>query len=451
MPPSPCNPPLCLVLLAACSASFVPVQDSDEPDERLQDSEGQVGDSDPQGGDPGGEPEQVPGLDTGAPTTMCQLELACAQSIVDDPKVPCDFTVQDGEGATWYQGTAGLELRGRSSLGFPKHQYGAELWDALNESVQRDLLGMGAESDWVINGAWIDRALLRNHLAFALYKGFDQARYAPDSHYCTLTLDQVWSGIYFLTERPKVAAGRLDLDEEAVEQGLAFVAKLDDSGGIQEHSSVGYGSWVLVAPRQEEASAAAIAQVQAWLQGWQAALVADDSGDPESGVFAWLDMDSAVDFVLLQELVKNNDAYYLSVYGWKDREGLMHLSPWDLDLSLGQPLYNNNATHEEWIAYRPTWISRMADVPGFSESLAERWFELRQGLLAEDALLERVESYRALMGDEVYDNFEVWPFDEIQFSSDQLPVRESFDEEYAHVLSWIPQRLAWVDEHVESW
>jgi hypothetical protein len=396
------------------------------------------------------EPEDVPGWDTSPPTGLCELELVCGQQIPAEPKIPCAFSVYGDDGRRWYQGTAGVETRGRSTGSYDKAQYAVELWGDEQVEVERDLLSMGPESDWVLNGAIVDRALLRNHLGFALYRAFSAERYAPESAYCSLTLDGDWRGIYFLTERPKRSQHRIDLDREAAEAGQAFIVKLDESGGAVDNSSVGHGSWTLISPRQDDASPEAIAQVSATLGAWQAALLSPQVGDPELGVLAHMDIDAAVDFVILEELMKNNDAYYLSVYLWRDPDGLIQVSPWDLDLTLGQPTYNDNTNPNSWIAYRPPWVSQLAASPAFRARLVERWVQLRGGVLSDDALLARVQGYRALMGETVYDNFEVWPIEEIDFWG-YLPPRESYDEEYAYVLDWIPRRTAWMDANIAAW
>ncbi len=396
-------------------------------------------------------PETIPGWDSSPPDGLCEVVLDCGgQAIPQDPKIQCRLTVHDDDGYLWYEGLAGVEKRGRSTSGYEKAQYAVELWDEQQGEIETDILAMGSESDWVLNGAYVDRALLRNHLGFQLYAAFSPERYAPESAYCTLSLDGAWRGIYFLTERPKRADSRIDLDGQATEAGLAFVAKLDASDGSVDNGSVGHGSWALISPRQDSASPQALAQVSATIGAWQAALLSGQVGDPELGVAAHVDLDSAVDFVLLEELMKNNDAFYLSVYLWKREDGLLQLSPWDLDLTLGQPTYNDNTNPESWIAYRPAWVANMAESPAFRERFVERWVELRQGLLADDALLARIEGYRAIMGETVYDNFETWPIEEVDFGG-YLPERSSYDEEYAYVLDWIPQRTAWMDANIASW
>ena len=386
-----------------------------------------------------GDLERIPGL--------CNLVLDCSVDIPNEPKIPCQLQVTDDEGVLWYEGPAGVELRGRSSLSFPKHQYAVELWDDTGAEVAADLLGFGAEEDWVVNGAWIDRVLMRNQFGFDTFRGM--GGWAPQSAACTLTLDGTWLGIYFLSERPRRGESRMDFPSS--DSGDGFIAVLDDGTGAVDFSAVGHGTWRLVYPREESASEEQIAGASAWLLGWITSLQAEDLSDPETGVFAWVDQQSAIDFVLLEELVKNNDAFYLSVFVWKEPGGLLQFSPWDLDLSLGQPIYNNNVPPEEWIRYRPAWVSRMASVPGFREALVARWWELRAGLLSDEQVLERIELMRATLGDTVYDNFDVWPIEEIQFARDQLPLVSSYDEEYERVRDWLPARLAWIDDNIADW
>ena len=54
-------------------------------------------------------------------------------------------------------------------------------------------------------------------------------------------------------------------------------------------------------------------------------------------MFGYLSRPNVIDWVLLQELAKNVDAYKLSVYLTRDNGGPARLVPWDLDLAFGQP------------------------------------------------------------------------------------------------------------------
>src|SRR5688572_29742408 len=61
--------------------------------------------------------------DTGPPP-VCEVTLDCGGAeIPDEPKIECVIRVEDGRGELVHEGPAGVERRGRSSLGFPKAQY----------------------------------------------------------------------------------------------------------------------------------------------------------------------------------------------------------------------------------------------------------------------------------------------------------------------------------------
>lgn len=447
-----------LLLLAACrppEASVKPLDSGGETAETgglPRETGGETGDG--TGGEtaidtaPSVTEEDVPALSWS--DGICQMTLDCAETIVDEPKVTCTFTVADADGVLAYDGKAGVELRGRSSLGFPKNQYALELRREDGGEAEANLLGMGAESDWILNGAWVDRALFRNKMTYDLFREMGEgAEYAAESRFCELTLNDSYHGVYILTERVKRDASRVDISDAGETDGGSFVLKLEQSGGFATNF-LGYGTWQAIYPRQADASAEALDGVRETLLAWTDAAWSEDPGDDETGIFTIVDMDSAVHFVLMEELAKNNDANFLSVHLWKDEGGLVHFTPWDIDLAYGQPSYNDNENPESWIAYRPDLVAAFADDPDFRARLAERWEELRAGVYDRDALIARVDAYELLLKDAAARNFERWPIEDVAFGTYLYEV-SSWEEEVQNVRDWIDARLVWMDDNVASW
>ena len=62
----------------------------------------------------------------------------------------------------------GIRRRGQSSAGFAKPQYRVELRDENEDDLDYPLLGLPSESDWVFNGPWTDKSLVRNSFSFEL-------------------------------------------------------------------------------------------------------------------------------------------------------------------------------------------------------------------------------------------------------------------------------------------
>ncbi|MFH1468768.1 MAG: CotH kinase family protein [Pseudomonadota bacterium] len=395
--------------------------------------------------------EHIPGSDAELWDTppLCHVTLDCAQDIPDATKVPCQLGVQSGAGATLYAGWAGAEIRGRSSSSFPKHQYNLELWadEAGAEAVAADFWGMGGDPDWVLNGNYADRALFRNKLGYDLYRDFGGDGWAAESVLCDLTLNGTWLGIYTLGERAKRDDDRIDISDRT--DGASFIVKNDDGGLGFADASYFHGQWLMVWPHQAEAGAEATAAVSARLAELHAALAGTD---PEA-IWSVVDLDSAVDWVILEELSRNNDAYFLSVYLWQDAGGLIHFAPWDLDLAFGgYPI--TACGWDGWVRYRAAAVYAFASSPTFMARLEARWAELRQGVLADEQVLARMDRYREVMGDELARNFEVWPFEDIEFcwgGDCWLCPSESWEAEQDLVREWTIEHLSWMDSNIAAY
>ncbi len=308
-----------------------------------------------------------------------------------------------------------------------------------------DLFGMGAEDDWILQSAYIDRLLWRNKLAYDLFQSYGGAeRWAGEQVYCELTMDGDYRGVYLLGEAPRRSEGRLDLVPN-LGDAASFIIKLDEEGGFHT-SAVSYGEWQAVYPRATEEHSAALAEVSAYLSGWETEVLANSEGQ-----WDYLDIDSAVDWILTEELFKNNDAYFLSIYLWRDNYGKMHFIPWDFDLTLGYPYTDCSA---EGFVGRATFVDAFARSPRFKDRLISRRAELREDPLTDAAILARIGAYEATLGPALARNFERWPVDEIVLSwggvDNWLCPASSWEEEHERVLAWIPARTAWLDAWINT-
>lgn len=397
------------------------------------------------------------------PPKLGQLNLTCAREIVKDEKRPCQFSVVDGDGATLYAAYAGVEQRGRSSLAFPKKNYSIELRAADAASAAdnpSNLLDMGKEADWVLDGAWADRSFSRNALVFDTFRGLRKEDWAPESRFCTLTLNAKAQGIYRLVEKIKRDDDRVDVAPDDG-TGSSFVIKQDEDGVVTMPLGL-ESKWKLIYPKQDAATSAQRAGVQAFLDGLKAALANPGSSEPTTGVFAWLDFENTVDWVLLQEFAKNIDAYNLSVHLARSAGGKAVFVPWDFDLSLGQPIVKGesgasaNEAPEGFVVHRSAFINNLSKESAFKSRLASRWQELRMGPLAEAQLFERLARYEVTLApDKVAENFMVWPIEKVDYVDIyppySLPKVTSHADEMARLRAFISARLTWMDAHIATY
>ncbi len=395
-------------------------------------SEELPGDTDTDTADTGEEPA--------TPSAPVLIDIQCPGPVPDAASIPCGIVAAWPDGTTEASGVANLSLRGRSSSGFPKHQYKVEFVDDAGDGLPVRLFDLGRESDWVLNGMWIDRAMIRNKLAWDLFNVLSEAPdHAPESVYAELTLDGAYLGVFLLNQMVDRDASRLEFAPDDG-TGARFIVSADEEG---LHSDVQYASWKIDYPPEAEQNGAVRSGITTSLGDWEGAI--RDGGDP----FEFMDLDSFVRFVLIEEFMKNNDGYFLSHRVWKGDDGLLRMVPWDLDLTLGQPNYNENWRTDTWIAYRSEMITG-SETAAFNDRFTEIWQAARQGELATEAVMARIAAQRATLGDAVGRNWETWDISTVDFGG-ELYVVATPEEEYERVDAWVRARLEWMDDNVAGY
>lgn len=302
---------------------------------------------------------------------------------------------------------------------------------------------MGGESDWILSGMYFDLSLYRNKLMYDLFADFAPfANYGPQTQYCEMTLDGDYRGIYLLSEEIKRDDDRVNILPE-MGNGGSFIFKSDVTQTWITTNGIG---WQLVYPKPEDVGPATAAGLTEYMTAFGNATAG--FGD----IWEYVDMPTMVDWVLLQELSNNGDAYYSSMHIYKDIGGTIRFVPWDFDIGMGGSC---NAT-EGWLyRWQGHWLNVMAADPAFRAAFVERWMELRAGVLSDEAIDERLGAYAETMTAEgIAENFERWPQDQIIGGDDWvLPFREGcptgdWAEEDAYVRGWLAERMAWMDANI---
>src|SRR6218665_2033108 len=139
-------------------------------------------------------------------------------TIVNDPKIMVDFKVlyhSDGsinsitDTDPHFNGKAGIEFRGSSSLVFPKKSYSLELADLEGEEVKFPLLGLPSEADWTLIANYDDKTSLKNAYMYNIWA--QTGRYSPRTKHVEVVLNGEYIGLYVLTEKIKRDSKRIDI------------------------------------------------------------------------------------------------------------------------------------------------------------------------------------------------------------------------------------------------
>jgi hypothetical protein len=415
-------------------------------------------------------------------------------TIPDRPKITADMIVNHDPAATFqtfrsrvdYAGKIGIELHGHSSLSFAKKSYGIELRDAQGRPFEASLLGLPAGSGWVLHGPYSDKTLMRNRLAYELAGRLRLN--SPRTQYAELFVRQgawgtAYQGVYLVVEA--ISRGEHHVDITALEPGDTsapaitggYILQVDRAGHDDEYFTVPGDprsshpdTIIFVDPRHP-----APAQKQ-WLASYfhsmAAALPPGSSRDTSGGYAQYIDLDSFVDFLILQELLKNVDAYRFSTYMHKDRMGKLAMGPvWDFDLTTGNAYYNDGCDTDGWMVQTlgrtknpPSfWWRRLLQDRKFVDRIRSRWVELRRvggqgtpsGPLATESVQSSIRGAAYQLREAQKRNFARWPtlgrklWPNCPIPGSNPPAYyKSYLDEVEGLTSWMDARLNWMDAHV---
>jgi len=412
------------------------------------------------------------------------------QQIVDDYKITADMgIIYNGESVrnnltdpfSNYNGKIGIEIRGSSSQNFPKKQYSVETRDLSGNDLDVSLLGFPAEEDWILYAPYNDKSLMRDVLVYKLAN--DMGRYASRSKFCELVLNGEYKGIYVLFEKIKRDAKRVnikkmepaDISGDAVTGG--YIIKIDKTDGennawwsstflpfSQTNIPILYQYHV---PKPDEIVQQQKTYIQNLIFNFESMMkYSSNIADSVTGYPKYIDTDSFVDFVIINELVKNVDAYRLSTYLYKDRDSrnpkLFAGPVWDFNLAFGNANYHAGWLTDGWeLEYlteyqnmsneyflTPFWWRKLFDDTKFRNKIYARWQNVKNSSFKVQSIYNYIDSLVQLLDESKTRNFEKWPVLGIYIWPNPYFVGQTYQSEINYLKNWISQRINWLDQNM---
>jgi hypothetical protein len=389
----------------------------------------------------------APGADAQA---LPRVAITVARPIPDDPKVAGRMTVRAG-GRIDYRGSIGIERRGQSSQRFPKNSWSVETRSAHGADRDVSLLGLPEDDDWVLHAPYNDKSLMRNVLAYETAHAI--GRYASRTRFVELWLNGRYHGVYVLMEQLKLGDRRVALEPPATLLEWTFDFQAGRKGTFFR-LPVTRRPILFEDPERSDLSRTRRAAVRRSLAAAERALYGRRFRDPARGWRAHVDEPAALDFVLLNELFKNEDAFHASTYLARSGTGRWLLGPvWDFDISMGNSDYGPSSRLAGSMLARRDWAQRLYRDRRFVAALADRWRTLRADGLRE-ALLRRVDRHagRLTASGAAGRNFRRWPVlgRRVWPNPPAARSRTTYSSEVRALRSWLTRRVAWLDRHIDG-
>ncbi len=353
---------------------------------------------------------------------------------------------------------AQMNIRGNSSRHFVKYGYALNLVDELGNNAPAQMMGMDSHHDWVIHGPILDKTLIRNYMWYNI--GGEIMDYAPNARFFEMFINGEYEGLYLMTERITAGDSNSRLNLSVNKKNNTFTGycvrydrgtdELKDLDTFTMYTEKTGQILNLVYPGTKNITPELKAKIEAEFSEFERMLYSSDFNHPTNGYSAYIDIDSFVDYFIINEFTSNYDAGRVSTYLYKDIDGLYKFCIWDFNSACDN--YQEEAMDREaFFIPNAVWFEALMRDEAFVERIIERYRELRETYLNEEYLMEYIDSTIAYLGDAVDRNFERW--DDAFIYDLLLPVErnpDSYEEAVEDLKQYVCERGRWMDQNIES-
>ncbi len=379
-------------------------------------------------------PLEIPLVQKFAKISVTTLNSAPIDS--KDVYVAGQITIDPNGRAPAFAFSAPMKIKGRgnSTWGMPKKPYKIKLDSSAS------IMGMPSDKEWVLLANYADKTLMRNIVAMELGRRLSAA-YTPRMQIVELTVNGVDQGTYVLTEQVKISPNRVNVSAADVSGG--YLVELDQRKDeiIRFETTNGFTFSV------KEPSAPTTAQmnyISSYVQSAENAIFSSEF-DPVDGYAKYIDVDSFIDWYLVNELFKNQDAAgYTSIYFHKSAGDKLKLGPiWDFDLGAGNVNYSDAQYPEGWWIRQWLMFARLFNDPVFAAKAKARWNYLKAQEL--NTLATYIDQTAYSLDLVQQKNFMIWDILGIYVWPNPV-VTGSYSGEVSYFKQWLQTRINWMDK-----
>lgn len=409
-------------------------------------------------------------------------------SVPDEPKIDAAMgIIFNGFGnvnhitdpVNHFSGNIGIEMRGAYSQSLPQKPYTLETRDNLNVQTDTSLFGMPSEHDWLLIANYNDKVFMRNKLAYDLFE--EMGHYSAKSQYCEVVLNGNYQGIYLFMEKPKRDKKRIDIakldtnENTGIDLTGGYIIKNDywdwsnswqssfepiDHPGFDVHLVYEYPSPDKITLQQKS-------YIQSFINDFETSLYSINYSDTLNGYRKYLSLTSWLDYLIINELSRNNDGFKKSSFFFKDKDKVTGMSKlkagpvWDFDWAWkniwGCSIFD--ATDGSGWAHHindcnpdvnsPGWYVRLMQDTLFQNDFRCRWDYLRNTVLSNAYLDNYIDSVALYLDSAQIRHFEKWGNLGVNTGApevDQDPA--AFTLQIQKFKDWIHLRIDWLDANI---
>lgn len=336
---------------------------------------------------------------------------------------------------SYYELPLQIKGRGNYSWSFAQKPYSLKL------DEKADFLGMGAAKKWTLITVSSDHSMMHNYLTQKMAAAMG-LRGTCENEYVDVVVNGVYAGTWVLTEKIQIHEERIDVPDNV---GVLFEIEmvyrhtcdtcivLYENGNRENsvHLRLKTYKGTDIDEMDQRAKDAALAELQPFFTGLSNAFTREKTLD---AISKYIDVDSFVNWYLLNELTRNYDSQFVtSCYCYIDETGRVYMGPvWDFDTCYG----TQDPQIDGYRVKNAPWYTQLFECEEFVRLVCERWTELQNcGLI--DAFVDSIDATAQRIAASEQLNHALYPHSELG-SSD-------FTEAVDYFESWLEKRIEWMN------
>lgn len=350
-----------------------------------------------------------------------------------------------------------IRVRGNSSRYFDKKGYLVRLINEDGDYRDEEMMGMAPHYEWAMHGPYLDKSLIRNYMWYNIAGEF--MGYAPNVRFCEVIVNGEYQGLYVMTET--ITNGddcRVNVSEPVEGTNMTgFVLRQDRGSHVEIRNIATFTNYTyrnqqkidIQYPRSGSLTIEMAESIAQEFSDFEKSLYSYDYDTEDYGYFHDIDVQSFVDYFIINEFTVNYDAGWLSTYLYKDIGGKYHMVIWDFNSACDNythPLMDSQHFEMQYC----TWFYMLMKDERFVERIIERYQKLRETYLSDEYLNQYIDDTVAYLGDAVDRNFEVWGY---TFEKDMIYPEERNPQDHKEAVQqikdFIVERGTWMDKNIE--
>lgn len=337
------------------------------------------------------------------------------------------------------EATDSMSIRGRgnSTWGMPKKPY------QIKFDKKKELLGMPKDKTWVLLANYSDKSNLRWETACELSR-MSCLEWTPRTRFVELFMNDRYTGTYVLCEKIKIADDRVNVGDNG------YILEVDQPGRLDVDDVYFTTDKILcnIKDPDLEYDDDNYTWVKNFITQAEQTLYSDNFLDKLTGYKTYIDINSFVDWYIVNEIARNNDAiFFSSCYMNVKKGGKLKMGPiWDFDIAFGNCNYNDNWMEEGFYIKNAAWISRMFDDPEFVKLLKERYEFFYS---KKEYILNKMSENASMLKFSAVENNNIWKTLYTGTWSN-YSVMGAYDNEVIYMKEWISKRMDWLKKSIDG-